>query len=103
MNNFSQELILDYNQVYSYHPKYRHYYFDFLNNNLKKNTSVVYPEIDSVTKECVLRLGLIITKDHILYETKDDIVTKVTLKSVPFIRTSNGTLLLNNSKNCSSI
>ena len=28
MNNYSHEMTLDYNQVYSYHPKYRHYYID---------------------------------------------------------------------------
>ena len=84
MNNYSHEMTLDYNQVYSYHPKYRHYYIDFLNNNLKNNTSVLYPDYDEVLEETILRIGLVVTKDHTLYETKDGIITKITLKSVPF-------------------
>ena len=103
MNNYSHEMTLNYNQVYSYHPKYRHYYIDFLNNNLKNNTSVLYPDYDEVLEETILRIGLVITKDHTLYETKDGIITKITLKSVPFIRTNNGTLIINTGKNCASI
>lgn len=103
MTNYSKELILEYNQVFSYYPNYKHFYFDFLNKNLKSNTSVIYSDLDENTNNTILRLGIIVLKDHIIFETKEGITTKITLKSVPFIRTVNGTLKINTGNNCSSV
>lgn len=103
MNKYLESIILDYNQVYTNYPKYRYFYFDILNKNLKENTTVVYPHYDEETKQSILYLGKIKLKDYSFVDVQNGIEVNVTLKSVPFIQTNNGSLVLNVNKNCASI
>lgn len=96
----NNNLTLDYNQVYSTHRAYTHFYTDLLGNTLKNNISVAYVEMYPGEETPVLSLGVIVLKDHTFPDKSIEDYSEITLLKVPHIRAKNGSLIINTGINC---